>query len=74
MLQEQASEAERKKLKRKSNMTFGWDVFNEDTLYKAYFKKCKKLEGNDIDEDRVEEGDRVEEMAKDVEEQREKRN
>jgi hypothetical protein len=27
-------------------MTFGWDVFNDDSLYKSYFKRTKNLQGN----------------------------
>ena len=34
-------------------MTFGWDVFNEDTLYKAYFKKCNKLDNTEEEGNRV---------------------
>lgn len=29
--------------KRQANQVFGWDVFNEDTLYRAYSKRCKNL-------------------------------
>ena len=26
--------------KKKKNVTYGWDVFNEDSLYRAYDKRC----------------------------------
>lgn len=28
--------------------TFGWDVFNEDTLYEAYKKKCRSMPFNEV--------------------------
>jgi hypothetical protein len=40
---------------------FGWDVFNEDTLYNAYFKRVKKFEKPQ------EPVDRVQAMAEDLE-------
>ena len=36
--------AEKNQKKRKKNIAFGWDVFNDDTMYKAHFKRTKKLE------------------------------
>ena len=29
--------------KKKKHETFGWDVFNEDTLYRSYKKRCKEI-------------------------------
>ena len=29
--------------KKKKNTTYGWDVFNEDTLYRAYDKRCRAM-------------------------------
>ena len=43
---EPASLAERHKKKQgKKAGAFGWDVFNEDSLYGAYFKRVKQFEG-----------------------------
>ena len=33
-----------KRAKGTGNYTFGWDVFNDDSLYRAYNKRTKKLE------------------------------
>jgi hypothetical protein len=47
---ESAIQAERSGIWAKSkntkakNYTFGWDVFNDDSLYRAYDKRTKKLE------------------------------
>ena len=30
--------------KKESKETFGWDVFNEDSLYRAYTKRTAKIE------------------------------
>ena len=49
---------------------FGWDVFNEDSLYNAYFKRVKKFEGKEGKDTKE---DRVQKMADDLEEQIEKR-
>jgi hypothetical protein len=41
---EQASTAEKVSLKkRKRNEVFGWDVFNEDSMYSSYFKRVNKI-------------------------------
>ena len=53
-INEPAALAEKNSKKKKKNMTFGWDVFNDDSLYKAYFKRVKKLENvpkNDLNPD-----------------------
>ncbi len=49
---------------------FGWDVFNEDSLYGAYFKRVKKFEGKGPQESKEE---RLQRMADDIEQQIEKR-
>ena len=65
---EQASTAEKLSLKKRQRTeVFGWDVFNEDTLYSAYFKRVKKIDTTDKDVDRVQK------MAEDLEQQIEKR-
>lgn len=33
-------ESKQRKKERKKNKSFGWDVFNEDTLYRAYWKRA----------------------------------
>lgn len=34
------------KSKKSKNYTFGWDVFNDDSLYRAYTKRTKKIEAD----------------------------
>lgn len=86
---DQAAVAEKISLKKKRKAgagTFGWDVFNEDSLYNAYFKRTKKFEDGSLLKPKVsaEEGegqpsepsavvDRVQLMADDLEQQLEKR-
>ena len=60
-----------KKRKRAGAGAFGWDVFNEDSLYGAYFKRVKKFEGQAPQE--KPDVDRVALMAEDIENQIEKR-
>lgn len=57
------------KQKRKGAGTFGWDVFNEDSLYGAYYKRVKKFE-KPLPESKEE---RIAAMAQDLEQQIEKR-
>ena len=40
--------------KRQRTQVFGWDVFNEDSLYGAYFKRVKKFEGKAAQESKEE--------------------
>jgi hypothetical protein len=58
-----------KKRDKKPNETFGWDVFNTDSLYRAYEKRVTKApklgEGTS--------SERVDVMAKEVEDRIEKR-
>ena len=42
-LHEPAFKAERSNKRKKRNFSFGWDVFNEDTLYKSYNKRAKTI-------------------------------
>ena len=35
--------------KKGSKETFGWDVFNEDSLYRAYTKRTAKIEREEKD-------------------------
>ena len=77
---DQAAVAEKHSKKKKGRGgagAFGWDVFNEDSLYSAYFKRVKQFEGKP---DSIisgvqapEAGDRVQKMADDLEQQIEKR-
>ena len=63
---EQAGTAEKVSLKKRQRTeVFGWDVFNEDSLYNAYFKRVKKFEGKDGKGETKE--DRVQRMAEDLE-------
>jgi len=66
----QAENTRRKKGKKKTE-TYGWDVFNTDSLFKAYEKRVKKLPGEDVAADKSK---LVDYMAKEVEERIEKRN
>lgn len=71
-LLESAALAEKSKKRKGKNLTFGWDVFNEDSLYRGYYKRVKKnLEENpDLKEEGV---DRAALVANEVENQIEKR-
>ena len=51
---------------------FGWDVFNEDSMYNAYFKRVKKFEKPPVAA-KAEQPDRVQAMAQDLESQIAKR-
>lgn len=59
-----AAQAERgKNSKKGQNLTFGWDVFNDDTLYRSYFKRTKNLDKLDKT---LTEDERIALMADDV--------
>jgi hypothetical protein len=66
----QAEKTKRKKKKTRQE-TYGWDVFNTDSLFKAYEKRVKKLPGEELATDKSK---LVDHMAKEVEERIEKRN
>lgn len=63
----------KKREKKKPEESFGWDVFNTDSLYKAYEKRINKLPK--MLEQTVQSGEtRTDMMAKEIEERIEKRN
>ena len=39
--------ADKSKKRKGNNLTFGWDVFNEDSLYRGYYKRVRKNLEND---------------------------
>ena len=67
-LLESAASAGLGKKRKTGEQVFGWDVFNEDTMYTAYFKRVKKFEKSP-----TEPADRVQAMAEDLEAQIAKR-
>eukprot|EP00347_Sterkiella_histriomuscorum_P019744 403340455 len=70
-----AVQAEKTKKKKGKNMTFGWDVFNDDTLYRAYFKRTNKIGGSKpaAEDPNITQQEKISLMAQDVENQIEKR-
>ena len=60
-----------------NNYTFGWDVFNDDSLYRAYNKRTKKMEdelkNNPELYNELTDEQKLERMAEDIEEQIAKR-
>ena len=64
--------ADKSKKRKGKNLTFGWDVFNEDSLYRGYYKRVRKnLElGQEGEEETV---DKASLVANEVEQQIEKR-
>ncbi len=46
-LNESAQKQEICMKRKKKNQSFGWDVFNEDSLYQAYKKKCQNIPFNE---------------------------
>lgn len=48
-----------------NNMTTGWEVFNNDSLYRAYFKRTKKLAADKA----LSQAESVKLMAREVEQQ-----
>jgi hypothetical protein len=67
------SQKQKKRDVKKPKETFGWDVFNTDSLYKAYEKRINKLPK--LIENSTAQGiDRKELMAREIEERIEKRN
>eukprot|EP01016_Furgasonia_blochmanni_P006591 TRINITY_DN12641_c0_g1_i5.p1 TRINITY_DN12641_c0_g1~~TRINITY_DN12641_c0_g1_i5.p1 ORF type:complete len:354 (-),score=116.49 TRINITY_DN12641_c0_g1_i5:157-1218(-) len=77
-----ASKAETLLHKKKRNETFGWDIFNQESLYRAYKKRCgdmphykelyeKQKDGGKVD---VPESDeRLQALVDDIQKQEEKR-
>ena len=64
MFESAASAGIGKKRKAGGGEVFGWDVFNEDTMYGAYFKRVKKFEKPEVG---AAPEDRVQAMAEDLE-------
>jgi len=69
-----------KKRNKKKAITFGWDVFNDDAIYRAYEKRADKLQKDDIDDSHLNEeeknklkSERVNRLVDDIEKQRSKR-
>ena len=69
---ESATSAGVGKKRKGGEQVFGWDVFNEDSMYNAYFKRVKKFEKPPV-APKVEQPDRVQAMAQDLESQIAKR-
>lgn len=69
---ESAAQAEKTNKKKKSNFTFGWDVFNDDTLYRAHNKRSTKLHSKKEMAD-MSEAEKAELLTQDVARQIEKR-
>ena len=68
-----------KKRDQKKN-TFSWDVFNDDTVYRAYEKRTEKLTKNEIQDSNLTEEDkkkleleRVDRLVEDIDQQNSKR-
>lgn len=66
---------------KKEGTTFGWDMYNTDSLYRAYDKRVAKIPQlivqsgvGDVQHSELEKQARIEMMAKEVEERIEKRN
>ena len=63
--------------KSKGKESFGWDVFNQDSLYRAYKKRTAKLEREMKDHpelfEKMTEEERLDRMADEIEQQIEKR-
>lgn len=69
-----------KKRNGKKKITFGWDVFNDDAIYRAYEKRTDKLQAEEIDlstlaeEDKKRiEGNRLDRLVEDIQSQKTKR-
>ena len=73
MTESAISSLKQKKRDVKQKETFGWDVFNTDSLYKAYEKRINKLPKL-LESSALASQDRKDLMAKEVEETIEKRN
>jgi peptidyl-prolyl isomerase G (cyclophilin G) len=70
------------KKKKEKNEVFGWDVFNDDSLYRAYTKRCEKLpfyaeeykqQMKLNDQTSQPTNDKVEKMVEDLKQQKESR-
>jgi hypothetical protein len=69
-----------KKRNGKKKITFGWDVFNDDAIYRAYDKRADKLQKDEVDTSTLNEEDkkkiedgRLSRLVEDIEAQKNKR-
>ena len=79
-LTETVSKTEKMKKRNKKKITFGWDVFNDEAIYRAYEKRIDKLQRDDIDTSNLNEEDlkklekeRLDRLVEDIEAQKDKR-
>jgi len=65
----------KRKRNKKAKEAYGWEVFNTDSLYRAYDKRVKKMPKLNADDgEALTKEQRIDMMAADVEERIEKRN
>lgn len=69
-----------KKRNKKKMPTFGWDVFNDDAIYRAYEKRADKLQKDEIDDTHLNEDEkkklemeRLDRLVEDIDRQKAKR-
>lgn len=79
-LTDTVSKTEKMKKRNQKKETFGWDVFNDDAVYRAYEKRAEKLNKDDIDDSNLApedkkklEQERLDRLVEDIEAQRDKR-
>ena len=79
-LTDTAAKANKLKKRDKKKNTFSWDVFNDDTIYRAYDKRTEKLNKDEIEESNLNDEDkkkleqeRVDRLVEDLEQQNSKR-
>jgi hypothetical protein len=63
-----------KKKNKKKNTTFGWEVFNDDSLFRAYEKRVKKLEVKNNGDEQDDEEQKKDKLVDEINKQREKKN
>ncbi|CAI2369450.1 unnamed protein product [Moneuplotes crassus] len=71
---------EKQKRRKRKKITFGWDAFNDEAIYRAYEKRVDKLQADEIDDEKLTEEDkkklekqRLDKLVDDIEAQQEKR-
>lgn len=57
-LTDTVAKTDKMKRRDKKTITFGWDVFNEDAVHRAYEKRVEKLQRDDLDFEKLTEEDR----------------
>jgi hypothetical protein len=79
-LTDTVAKTDKVKKRDKKKITFGWDVFNDDAIYRAYEKRTEKLQKDDIDTTNLTEEDkqkleqeRLDRLVDDIAQQKEKR-